>query len=242
MMKDNLHTKVDLENRSPAFAKPVLYAGAVEKAQISIYNEDCLQALLKLPNDYYDLAICDPPYGINLAEWDKETPKQEYFDEIRRVSKNQIIWGGNYFADKLPITEAWICWYKKPFLPQQAHFELAWTSFQMKPKLIEYTYAGNAEGLKNVRVDYTKKSIHPAQKPENLYKLLLQDYAKKGDKIIDTHLGSGTIALACWDLGFDLDAYEINAEYYEKACKQLEERKSVLTVALAYNYSLSATK
>ena len=241
-MKDNLHTKVDLENGSPAFAKPVLYAGAVEKAQISIYNEDCLQALLKLPNDYYDLAICDPPYGINLAEWDKETPKQEYFDEIRRVSKNQIIWGGNYFADKLPITEAWICWYKKPFLPQQAHFELAWTSFQMKPKLIEYTYAGNAEGLKNVRVDYTKKSIHPAQKPENLYKLLLQDYAKKGDKIIDTHLGSGTIALACWDLGFDLDAYEINAEYYEKACKQLEERKSVLTVALAYNYSLSATK
>ena len=241
-MKDNLHTKVDLENGSPAFAKPVLYAGAVEKAQISIYNEDCLRALLKLPNDYYDLAICDPPYGINLAEWDKETPKQEYFDEIRRVSKNQIIWGGNYFADKLPITEAWICWYKKPFLPQQAHFELAWTSFQMKPKLIEYTYAGNAEGLKNVRVDYTKKSIHPAQKPENLYKLLLQDYAKKGDKIIDTHLGSGTIALACWDLGFDLDAYEINAEYYEKACKQLEERKSVLTVALAYNYSLSATK
>ena len=242
MTEYNTTTNVQLENGSPAFAKPVLYAGAVEKAQISIYNEDCLQALLKLPNDYYDLAICDPPYGINLAEWDKETPKQEYFDEIRRVSKNQIIWGGNYFADKLPITEAWICWYKKPFLPQQAHFELAWTSFQMKPKLIEYTYAGNAEGLKNVRVDYTKKSIHPAQKPENLYKLLLQDYAKKGDKIIDTHLGSGTIALACWDLGFDLDAYEINAEYYEKACKQLEERKSVLTVALAYNYSLSATK
>lgn len=226
----NSSTKLENLHVIPPDAKPVLYAGADEKAQISIYNEDCLQALLKLPNDYYDLAICDPPYGINLAEWDKETPKQRYFDEIRGVSKNQIIWGGNYFVDKLPITEAWICWYKKPFLPQQAHFELAWTSFQMKPKLIEYTYAGNAEGLKNVRVDYTKKSIHPAQKPENLYKLLLQDYAKKGDKIIDTHLGSGTIALACWDLGFDLDAYEINADYYEKACKQLEERKSVLTL------------
>ena len=229
-MKLNRNTEVESLQVSPPDAKPLLYAGAVKKARISIYNEDCLQALLKLPNDYYDLAICDPPYGINLAEWDKETPKQQYFDEIRRVSKNQIIWGGNYFVDKLPITESWICWYKKPFLPQQAHFELAWTSFQMKPKLIEYTYAGNAEGLKNVRVDYTKKSIHPAQKPENLYKLLLQDYAKKGDKIIDTHLGSGTIALACWDLGFDLDAYEINADYYEKACKQLEERKSVLTL------------
>lgn len=229
-MELNRNTEVESLHVSPPDAKPMLYAGAGIKANISIYNEDCLQALKRMPDDYYDLAICDPPYGINLAEWDKETPKQEYFDELRRVSKNQIIWGGNYFADKLPLTEAWICWYKKPFLPQQAHFELAWTSFQMKPKLIEYTYAGNAEGLKNVRVDYTKKSIHPAQKPENIYKLLLQDYAKKGDKIIDTHLGSGTIALACWDLGFDLDDYEINAEYYEKACKRLEERKSILTL------------
>ncbi len=198
------------------------------ESEINLYNEDCLQALKRIPNNYYDLAICDPPYGINLAEWDKETPKQEYFDEIRRVSVNQIIWGGNYFVDKLPITEAWICWHKKPFLKQQAHFELAWTSFEMKPKMIEYTYAGNCEGLKNVRVDYTKKSIHPAQKPENIYKLLLQDYAKEGFRIIDTHLGSGTIALACWDMNMNLDAFEINTEYFNKACKQLEDKSRIL--------------
>jgi len=196
--------------------------------KISIHNDDCLKALPNIPDNYYDLAICDPPYGINLADWDSETPKQKYFDEIRRVSKHQIIWGGNYFVDKLPITEGWICWHKKPFLPQQAHFELAWTSFQMKPKLIEYTYAGNAEGLKNVRVDYKKKSIHPAQKPENIYKLLLRDYATEGMKIIDTHLGSGTHALACWDMKMNLDAWEINTEYYQKACKQLDERTKIL--------------
>lgn len=198
--------------------------------KISIHNEDCLQALPNIPDNYYDLAICDPPYGINLADWDSETPKQEYFNEIRRVSKHQIIWGGNYFVDKLPITEAWICWYKKPFLPQQAHFELAWTSFDMKPKLIEYTYAGNAEGLKNVRVDYKKKSIHPAQKPENIYKLLLRDYATEGMRIIDTHLGSGTHALACWDMKMNLDAWEINPDYYHKACKQLDERSKILAL------------
>ena len=186
-----------------------------------VYLEDCVTALKRYADNHFDLAIVDPPYGINLAEWDKETPKQEYFDEIRRVSVNQIIWGGNYFVDKLPITEAWICWHKKPFLKQQAHFELAWTSFEMKPKMIEYTYAGNCEGLKNVRVDYTKKSIHPAQKPENIYKLLLQDYAKEGFKIIDTHLGSGSIAIACHDYGFDLTACELDIDYYNSALKRI---------------------
>lgn len=198
--------------------------------KINIYNEDCLQAMFAMQDNTYDLAIVDPPYGINLADWDNETPKQEYFDQVRRVSVNQIIWGGNYFVDKLPITEGWICWNKKPFLKQQAHFELAWTSFDMKPKMIEYTYAGNAEGIKNVRVNYKKKSIHPAQKPENLYKLLLQDYAKEGYKIIDTHLGSGTIALACWDLKINLDGYETNTQTYIKACEQLKVRQNQLVI------------
>lgn len=191
-----------------------------------ILHGDCMDIMKDIPDKYFDLCLTDPPYGINLAEWDKETPKQQYFDEIRRVSKNQIIWGGNYFVDKLPITEAWICWYKKPFLPQQAHFELAWTSFQMKPKLIEYTYAGNAEGLKNVRVDYTKKSIHPAQKPENLYKLLLQDYAKPNDKIIDTHSGSGSLACACHLEKFDFLAIEKDEDYYKSSCERLETLRS----------------
>ena len=197
-------------------------------ANINITNEDNIELMARYEDNYFDLAIVDPPYGINLADWDANTPKQEYFDELRRISKDQIIWGGNYFVDKLPLTEAWICWNKKPFLKQQAHFELAWTSFNMKPKMIDYTYAGNAEGIKNVRVDYNKKSWHPAQKPANLYKLILQDFAKKGDKIIDTHLGSGTIAFACYDLGYDLTACELDKDYYDAAIKRLDDHRSQL--------------
>jgi len=199
-------------------------------SNINLHLGDCLEAMKEMPDNTYDLAIVDPPYGINLADWDANTPKQEYFTELCRISKNQIIFGGNYFVDKLPITEAWVCWNKKPFLKQQAHFELAWTSFDMKPKMIDYTYAGNAEGIKNVRVDYTKKSWHPAQKPTNLYKLILQQFANKGDKIIDTHLGSGTIALACHNRKFDLDAWEIDEEYYNNAVERLDTHKSQLTI------------
>jgi site-specific DNA-methyltransferase (adenine-specific) len=197
---------------------------------IKMHNADCMDFMRELPDKYYDLAIVDPPYGINLAEWDKETPKQKYFDEIRRVSVNQIIWGGNYFVDKLPITEAWICWNKKPFLKQQAHFELAWTSFEMKTKMIEYTYAGNCEGLKNVRVDYTKKSIHPTQKPVALYELLLMNYAKEGDKILDTHGGSGSICIACHNLGFDLDWIELDKDYFDAATKRFKQHAAQLRI------------
>jgi site-specific DNA-methyltransferase (adenine-specific) len=189
---------------------------------ITLTNEDNMELMSRYADKHFDLAIVDPPYGIDIAKWDNITsrPKLEYFNELFRVSKNQIIWGGNYFTDKLKITESWICWYKKPFLKQQSHFELAWTSFEMKPKLIEYTYAGNVEGLNNIKVNYTKKSIHPTEKPVNLYKLLLQDYAKSGDKILDTHLGSGSIAIACHDYGFDLTACELDTEYYKAAIKR----------------------
>lgn len=192
--------------------------------KITITNEDNMELMKRYPDNYFDLAIVDPPYGIDIAKWDAidMKPTDDYFKELFRVSKNQIVWGGNYFVDKLPITEAWICWHKKPFLKQQAHFELAWTSFEMKPKMIEYTYAGNCEGLKNVRVDYTKKSIHPAQKPENIYKLLLQNYAKEGYKILDTHLGSGSIAIACHNLGFELTACELDLDYYEASIKRIK--------------------
>ena len=199
---------------------------------MNITNECNMELMARYPDNYFDLAICDPPYGIDIAKWDEieMRPSLEYFEELFRVSKNQIIWGGNYFADKLPITEAWICWYKKPFLKQQAHFELAWTSFKMKPKLIEYTYAGNCEGLINLRVDYTKKSIHPAQKPENIYSLLLQDYAKEGDKILDTHLGSGSIAIACHNLKFDLTACELDKDYFDAGVKRLAQHQSQKTL------------
>lgn len=103
---------------------------------------------------------------------------------------------------------------QKPFLKQQAHFELAWTSFDIKPKMYEYTYAGNAEGLNKISVDYNKKSIHPAQKPINIYRLILSDFAVKGDLILDTHLGSGSSRIACDMDGFDFVGYEIDTEYY----------------------------
>ncbi len=195
-----------------------------------VYNEDCMIGMARYPDNYFDLAIVDPPYGINLADWDANTPKQEYFTELCRISKNQIIFGGNYFVDKLHITKAWVCWNKKPFLKQQAHFELAWTSFDMKPKMIDYTYAGNCEGIKNVRVDYTKKSWHPAQKPTNLYKLILQEFANEGDKIIDTHLGSGSSRIACWDGGFDFYGWEIDKVYFDAMKKRFNDYIQQLTL------------
>ena len=152
-MKVDTHTKVDLENRSPAFAKPVLYAGAVEKAQISIYNEDCLQALRAMADKQFDLAIVDPPYGIGASsknfirqgkqtgksmavsgikytakDWDNCVPDKIYFDELRRVSKNQIVWGGNYFASSLPNSSCWLIWDKVTGDNLYADAELAWTS------------------------------------------------------------------------------------------------------------------
>ena len=224
MTEDNLHTKVDLENGSPAFAKPVLYAGAVEKAQISIYNEDCLQALKAMADNQFDLAIVDPPYGIGFdgnttanggiagrrngfthkqhhvkKGWDNERPSNQYFEELRRVSKNQIVWGGNYFADLLPAKKGWIFWDKKITNANNTNFsdgELAWTSFDCILRRFTYDWIGfgylnNPQG---------EKKIHPTQKPISLYKWILENYAEKGSKILDTHLGSGSIAIACWDM------------------------------------------
>ena len=254
MTKDNNTTNVQLENGSPAFAKPVLYAGAVEKAQISIYNEDCLQALKAMADNQFDLAIVDPPYGIGLdgnttanggiagrrngfthkqhhakKGWDNERPSNEYFKELRRVSKNQIVWGGNYFADLLPPKKGWIFWDKKITNANNKNFsdgELAWTSFDCILRRFTYDWIGfgylnNPQG---------EKKIHPTQKPVSLYKWILENYAEKGSKILDTHLGSGSIAIACWDMGYDLTAYEVDKEYFDNACKRLETHKAQLTL------------
>lgn len=252
MIEDNNTTNVQLENGSPAFAKPVLYAGAVEKAQISIYNEDCLQALKAMADKQFDLAIVDPPYGIGFdghntitkeghrgfsakkklhdkKNWDNERPSNEYFEELRRVSKNQIVWGGNYFADLLPPKKGWIFWDKKITNANNTNFsdgELAWTSFDCILRRFTYDWIGfgylnNPQG---------EKKIHPTQKPVSLYKWILENYAEKGSKIIDTHLGSGSIAIACWDLGYDLTAYEVDKEYFDNACKRLETHKAQLTL------------
>lgn len=229
MTEDNLHTKVDLGNGSPAFAKPVLYAGADFGGLISLYNGDCLQALKQYDDNHFDLAIVDPPYGIGISsnpfrqkheksDWDNAIPNKQYFDELMRVSKNQIIWGGNYFD--LPPSQGFIIWDKKQ--PQDfssAMCEMAWMSFQ-KPAKIFRKHVVTAEPNK----------IHPTQKPVDLYKWLLIHYTNENDLILDTHLGSGSIAIACWELKRKLVGYEIDKGYYDNACKRLEDKTRILTL------------
>ena len=194
------------------------------RAEINLYNEDCLQAMKAMQDKQFDLAIVDPPYGIgdkfkggktgkmNFNEvvekdWDK-VPPPEYWEQLMRVSKNQIVWGGNYFG--LPATRCFIVWDKQISEDfSLAMAELAWTSFDKLAKI--YRLPTPKDG-----------KIHPAQKPVKLYKWLLQNYASEGAKILDTHLGSGSIACACWDMKFDLTAYEIDKEYYDKACKRFD--------------------
>lgn len=247
MTKDNNTTNVQLENRSPAFAKPVLYAGAVEKARISIYNEDCLQALKAMEDKQFDLAIVDPPYGIGMdgtigigigkekgftrkkeytkKNWDKEVPSQEYFDELFRVSKNQIVWGANYFTKQLPVIKNYIFWHKKGQSVDDKFNdgEMAFASLG-RTRMIDIWW--NGVGV----INSGENKIHPTQKPVKLYKWLLENYAKKDWKILDTHLGSGSIAIACWDMGYDLTAYEVDKEYYDNACKRLKTHKAQLTL------------
>lgn len=222
-MKHNSEQKDQDMNVSPTCGKPLVVGSTV-------YLMDCVAGMKEYPDKWFDLAVVDPPYGIGLAEWDFVKPTLEYFTELWRVSKNQIIFGGNYFAHLLPETESWICWHKKPFLKQQAHFELAWTSFSMKPKMYEYTYAGNAEGLNKVRVDYNKKSIHPAQKPENIYKLIFDDFVNDGDRVLDTHLGSGSSRIAADEMGIDFTGFENDKSIYEAQEKRFKQYKSQLRI------------
>jgi site-specific DNA-methyltransferase (adenine-specific) len=195
-----------------------------------------MELMARYPDNHFELAIVDPPYGIgdkfkggnsgkmNFNEvvekgWDNETPSKEYFNELKRVSKNQIIWGGNYFLDNLGNTRCFICWDKKiseDFTLAMA--ELAWTSFDKLAKIFRMS------------VPKTGGKIHPTQKPIRLYEWLLMNYAKEGDKILDTHLGSGSIALACHNLNFDLTACELDTEYYNAAMKRLKQHQQQLTM------------
>jgi len=183
--------------------------------------------MAKYPDKYFDLAIVDPPYGIDIAEWDKSIPNDEYFKELERVSINRIIWGGNYF--NLPHTEAWLCWdktYKFNRNIEMAEFELAWTTLNIKSKFIRYTYCGNFYGWEKPNADYKKlPNIHPTQKPIDLYRWLLKNYAKEGDKIIDTHLGSQSSRIACWDGGFDFWGWELDKEYFDAGVKRFDNHK-----------------
>jgi site-specific DNA-methyltransferase (adenine-specific) len=206
---------------------------------IDLNNQDCLEAMRQMADNQFDLAIVDPPYGIGAAkkpieagkwkrkihkskDWDSSIPPKEYFQELKRVSKNQVIWGGNYFLDYLTNTPCFIVWDKKLTKGWLADCELAWTSFNTQTKIFtRHHIEDHNAGIKR---------IHPTQKPVKLYEWLLDNYAKEGDKILDTHLGSGSIALACHNRGYSLTAFEIDKEYFEAAKKRLEIHQAQLTM------------
>ena len=200
---------------------------------INLYQGDCMDLMKQYPDKYYELCIVDPPYGINApkmsatpcqrksgnkrlnsgsgktkdgklnnsnCEWDNSIPTDDYFKELFRVSKNQIIWGGNYFP--LPPSRCILCWDKCQPWENFSQIELAWTSFNYPAQIFKFD-------------NRTGDKIHPTQKPVQLYKWLLQKYAKEGDKILDTHFGSLSIGIACHDLHFELTASELDKEYYE---------------------------
>ena len=200
-----------------------------------ITNEDNIKLMARYPDGYFDLAIVDPPYGygdkktniLNFRQKEQHrewniAPNKVYFKELFRVSKNQIIWGGNYFPFIWGFGgRCFIYWHKGNPVPNFADGELAWTSFNKNAKQFDYRYYGNLEGNTSTGIKF-----HPTQKPVALYEWLLMNYAKDGYKILDTHLGSGSIAIACHNLGFDLTACELDTDYYNAAMKRINEHKS----------------
>jgi site-specific DNA-methyltransferase (adenine-specific) len=199
-----------------------------------VFNEDCIQVMKRYPDKFFDLAVVDPPYGIEIAEWDKERPTDEYWNELWRVSKNQIVWGGNYF--NLPIKRQWICWDKSAIKAgylgktEFDEFELAWTSFDGKCKMIRFSDIGNMNGFDGkLKVDYTfKGKIHPCQKHIKIYDWILQNYANEGNLILDTHLGSGSSRIAAHKAGLSFIGCEIDKDYFEAQEKRFKEFASQL--------------
>jgi len=196
---------------------------------LTITNEDNMLLMARYPDNYFDLAIVDPPYGIGInismgrRKGDKKSnyhkfagndnciPTAEYFNELKRVSKEQIVWGGNYMIEHLTPSPCWLLW-DKGFSEDVtfAQFEMAWTSFTSSAKKYD-------------KHPSQQNRIHPTQKPVALYKWILDKYAKQGDKILDTHLGSGSIAIACHDYKYELTACELDKEYYDKATERINK-------------------
>jgi site-specific DNA-methyltransferase (adenine-specific) len=210
--------------------------------KIHLYNGDCMDLLRQTPDKYYDLAIVDPPYGIGVdgqklsinnkntkanrklhefKGWDKSIPTSKYFTELWRVSKNQIIWGANYFVEHInKPSKGWIVWYKGQDGLTMSDAELSFSSFNVPTRVVRIN-----------RVELLKDgTIHPTQKPVKLYKWLLQNYAKEGDTILDTHFGSLSIGIACHDMGFELTAIELDEDFYEAGKKRLINHQKQLNL------------
>jgi len=200
----------------------------VNRGGINFYNCDCISFMKSKPDNYYELAIVDPEYGISIENsgthfkkyetkgWDSKIPEKEYFNELKRVSKNRIIWGGNYFLDYLSNTKCMIVWDKK--IAEKMSFamcEIAWTSFNKGAKIYSKIAAQNDR-------------IHPTQKPVLLYRWLLQNYAQPNDKILDTHGGSHTHAIAADMEGFELDICEIDEQYFRDGLAAFDLHQSQL--------------
>jgi site-specific DNA-methyltransferase (adenine-specific) len=216
-------------------------------AESIVENIDCMEGMKRYVDKYFSLAIVDPPYGIGFGkfnrtnktesgerykankykngDWDSAVPDSPYFLELQRVSKHQIIWGGNYYFDELGNSKGLICWYKHQPVDNFSDCEYAWISLDKPARVFDYPYYGNLEG-------HTKaaEKIHPTQKPVALYKWLLKNYATQGDKILDTHLGSGSSRIAAYDLGFSFTAFEIDADYFAAQEKRFQQHISQLTL------------
>lgn len=196
---------------------------------------DCMDFMANMPDNYVDLAIVDPPYGIGET-WNKSKnqqhynrsksyknksiPEETYFNELFRISKSQIIWGGNYYSKFLTPTNSWIFWDKKRNVEKtfMSEGELAWTSFKKPMRKVEIIWDGGKKGIET-----GVKTIHPHQKPIQLYKWLLQKYGGKNDLVLDTHSGSGSCAIACHLEGFNFIAIEKDIDYYNDSIKRLKE-------------------
>jgi site-specific DNA-methyltransferase (adenine-specific) len=208
-----------------------------------VTNEDCMEMMARYPDKYFELSVVDPPYGIGqdgaknktrgkLATatdykpfygQDKQPPDEAYFTELFRVSKSQVIWGANHFIERINRNSScWLVWDKENGLNDFADCELAWTSFTTAVRKFSFTWNGMIQGdMKN-----KERRIHPTQKPVALYKWLLQNYAKSGDKILDTHLGSGSSRIAAYELGFDFYGTELDKDYFDAQEKRFADYKA----------------
>ena len=218
----------------------------MEMLDFGFYNMDCMEGMKEFPDKYFDLAIVDPPYGgvtkggymsntssvlaknkdYHLSLWDMDKPDEKYFTELRRVSKNQIIWGGNYFASLLSDSQGWIVWDKENGENHFADAELAWTSFDKATRIFRFRWQGMLQG------DMKHKEIrcHPSQKPVALYKWLLNRYAAEGDIILDTHVGSGSSLIACHNTNHKYVGFEIDETYYKLAKERLDRETAQMNI------------